>query len=319
MGDLIELSAIPRHENIFYKFTGNCLQFAIKSSRNAKIGLADYPRNSRITWVILGEHSGIEEYGYKICQTPTPNLLTHNKYKKFCLAWFGNKVELFSFGTTIPIFSYEINNRQLKYVTFCQWNNESLISWKFVSPPNIERPILKPINGGMTYWVPYDGILPYGALIGGFENEFLYIMRAPHEGSLTPGKYVPSLRCGFVAWGSESHLKHEMEILCGLNCLWLSTTSNVIPSGAIPGGYTEYEGREIMYIGRAFRDGHIIPGKVAPSHKVCYFAYKEDTAYENNYEILVAPYSNPRFINSNTTPIMKCEDTDQNLPDDWGA
>lgn len=59
-----------------------------------------------------------------------------------------------------------------------------------------------------------------------------------------------------------------------------------------------------MYIGRALREGHVIPGKVAPSHKVCYFAYKEDTAYESKYEILIAPYSSPRCANTTATITM---------------
>lgn len=41
-------------------------------------------------------------------------------------------------------------------------------------------------------------------------------MRAPHEGSLTPGKFVPSMKCGFVAWGSQSHLKTKFEVYCTL-------------------------------------------------------------------------------------------------------
>ncbi|CAK1544513.1 unnamed protein product [Leptosia nina] len=312
MGELIEYTTVPRHGRRFYKFSSQCLVFSVRAPENVYIGLASCPGYSSIHhWIFIDDYdqnTGVKEFDEDIVTVNTPNILNNNEYKKFLLTWYGKKIELSRFGETTPIFSIECSiEKEVQFVTFSELNHDVSIDWKFLLPPQVERPTLKPIIGGKPYWVQYDGILPYGALLGGYENEFLYIMRAPHEGSLTPGKFVPSMRCGFVAWGSESHVKTDFEILCMHDCLWVPTANNVIPSGAFPAGYTEYAGAEVMYIGRAVRDGHLIPGKVAPSHSVCYFAYGNDTVYENNYEILVAPYSSPRCTNSIVTPVVNCE------------
>lgn len=61
--------------------------------------------------------------------------------------------------------------------------------------------------------MPANEQLPDGSLIGGYENEFLYIIRSPHRGSLTPGKFVPSLGIGYVSWGGMAHVKNEFEVI----------------------------------------------------------------------------------------------------------
>ena len=63
------------------------------------------------------------------------------------------------------------------------------------------------------HWVPMvDGKLPTGAMIGGFENEHIYIARAYHNNSLCPGKYVKSAGKAFVPWGGREHCKDEFEV-----------------------------------------------------------------------------------------------------------
>ncbi|XP_047504813.1 uncharacterized protein LOC125049508 [Pieris napi] len=308
MGEIIEISTTRNHQRRFYKYTSKCVIFSIKgNSGYAMIGLADQIGFFNIDhWVYIDRNgeSGVCEFNEIIVKTPTPGILEEEKYHKFCLTWYGSKVELYKFGECEPIFSKEIKKNNLKFVTFFGRNQKNTLQWKLLLPPNIERPFLKPIIGGKPYWVPYDGELPYGAIIGGFENEFLYIMRAPHVGSLTPGKFVPSMKCGFVGWGGHSHLKTEFEILCAHDCVWLPTKESVIPAGAIAAGYTEY-GPEPMYIGRVKQDGHIIPGKVAPTHCVCYFAYGEREAYESYYDILVGPYSSSRCSNTLEPPFKE--------------
>lgn len=44
---------------------------------------------------------------------------------------------------------------------------------------------------------------------------------------------------------------------------------------------------ETLYIGRAEHNGHLIPGKVAPSHKVCYISFVGKEIAKNSYEILI--------------------------------
>ncbi|CAK1542276.1 unnamed protein product [Leptosia nina] len=312
MGEVVEFVTSNKYGRRFYKFSNSSITFSLKGSGYAVIGLSNLPEVKHIKqWVYINRHgnTGVTQYQSVhsehevLIAVETPNIISEDRSQKFWLTWY-DKLELGKSGSTEPIFSREIGTNNLKYVSFISHRNTNSVEWRFVSPPLIERPGLKPIEGGKMYWVKYDGLLPYGALIGGYENEFLYIMRAPHEGSLTPGKFVPSIKCGFVSWGGYMHLKNEFEILCGYDCTWVTTRGNVIPCGAVPGGYTEY-GPETMYVGRCQRDKHTIPGKVAPSYSVCFFPYNDEEAYEAVYEILVAPYSSPRYTPTKIVPNVR--------------
>lgn len=79
-------------------------------------------------------------------------------------------------------------------------------------PPVIIAPECKPISGGKLTWIQAEDQLPVGALIGGFENEMLYIIRAAHMHSLTPGKFVPSHGTAYIPWGGNEHAKSEFEV-----------------------------------------------------------------------------------------------------------
>lgn len=80
-------------------------------------------------------------------------------------------------------------------------------------PQNISlKPVVKKVKGGKPRWVKFDNKLPEDSIIGGYENEVLYIMRAMHETALTPGKFVPSTGKGYVAWGMYAHEKSECEV-----------------------------------------------------------------------------------------------------------
>lgn len=81
-------------------------------------------------------------------------------------------------------------------------------------PPVIMTPKFKPISGGNLKWIRAEDQLPMGALIGGFENETLYIIRAAHMASLTPGKFVSSQGTAYIPWGGDEHPKSEFEVCC---------------------------------------------------------------------------------------------------------
>lgn len=82
-------------------------------------------------------------------------------------------------------------------------------------PPIIEKPVLKPLSDGELQWVPIEAnthVLPDGVLIGGYEKENLYIIRAKHRGSLTPGKFVPSEGIAYISWGGDAITKSVFEV-----------------------------------------------------------------------------------------------------------
>ena len=67
---------------------------------------------------------------------------------------------------------------------------------------------------------------------------------------------------------------------------WLSSSGGLIPSNAIPGGYAR--SGEPLYIGRVSHKGHMICGKIHPSHKALYVPHAgKEHAYHSGYEILV--------------------------------
>nr|ABF72903.1 farnesoic acid O-methyltransferase-like protein-like [Belgica antarctica] len=56
----------------------------------------------------------------------------------------------------------------------------------------------------------------------------------------------------------------------GGNAVWVGASGSNIPSGAFVGGHDNGEG---LVVGRAHHEGALIPGKVVPSHGVCYVAW----------------------------------------------
>lgn len=70
-----------------------------------------------------------------------------------------------------------------------------------------------PSASGEVAWVPgTEGAVPPNAVLGGFDNENLYVGRAQHEGGVLPGKVVSSHGVCYVAWGGAEHGKPEYEV-----------------------------------------------------------------------------------------------------------
>lgn len=76
-----------------------------------------------------------------------------------------------------------------------------------------------------------------------------------------------------------------LQILCGYDGIWFPTERDSIPAEAVVGGCTEYF--ETMFVGRALHEDYYIPGKVVPSHRVCYVPYKGNEIAKPKYVTLV--------------------------------
>ncbi|XP_048489223.1 uncharacterized protein LOC105391281 [Plutella xylostella] len=287
MGDLIEIPTYSQRNCLFYKVTSNTLVIEIKGSNNAAIGLATRPSSNCEIEIYIGN----EFCWIKVEKQPRKklnrSLLARHSFRKFLITWFTDRIQLsnasgeslINFLTVIP---------DIKYFTCFSFKLRNLIQWRFEIPP--PRPIMehKPITTGSMEWIPWNNQLPDGALIGGYEGENLYIIRSRHRGSTTPGKFVPSTGVGYVPWGGQSVNKYEFEVLCGYNCSWEPTSDDIIPVGAIVGGRSE-DHEERLFIGRARHAGHLLPGKVQPTHRCCYVPYKGKEVAVKHYEILVNP------------------------------
>lgn len=88
-------------------------------------------------------------------------------------------------------------------------------------------------------WVRAGGnSVPAGAFAGGHDlnDEVLYVGRAEHMNSLTPGKVNLSHETCYIAWGGREHGKSSFEVLVG-SAKWIPGTGSVIPHNAIEGKF----------------------------------------------------------------------------------
>lgn len=89
-----------------------------------------------------------------------------------------------------------------------------------------------------------------------------------------------------IPWGCAERGVHKYEVLCYQRGTWVEATNGKVPDGAVKGGYSEKG--ETLFIGRANHRGNFIPGKVHPSHKVCYVSYGGKEVPYQSYEVFVA-------------------------------
>ncbi|XP_033176390.1 uncharacterized protein LOC100741859 isoform X1 [Bombus impatiens] len=65
---------------------------------------------------------------------------------------------------------------------------------------------------------------------------------------------------------------------------WCEATGGVIPPGAVEGG--KDIGGEPLYVGRAYHEGALLPGKVKPGDSVCYVAWGGDEHGKTDFQVL---------------------------------
>ncbi|XP_058117893.1 uncharacterized protein LOC131260221 [Anopheles coustani] len=129
--------------------------------------------------------------------------------------------------------------------------------------------------------VPQNAVVAYTNL-----SETLYIGRAKHRGSITPGVISPLQRTCTIVWGGIVWPKSEFEVLINVNGMFVPVVNNRIPPNAFPAGQSE--AGETLYIGRIkLGDRWSVVGKVHPSHRVCYVPYNGVERGFENYEIFV--------------------------------
>ncbi|XP_064466165.1 natterin-4-like [Ornithodoros turicata] len=68
-------------------------------------------------------------------------------------------------------------------------------------------------------------------------------------------------------------------------CHWVSTSGGNVPYNAVAGGE---DSGEAIYIGRAEHDGDVVPGKIVPSHNVCYVPHGGREHANRSYQVLVS-------------------------------
>ncbi|KAL0901792.1 hypothetical protein ABMA27_006965 [Loxostege sticticalis] len=300
MGEIIERTTVPHHPIIFYKVSSGGINFEAKTNTYATVGLSEKPGGDNCdVWVIIGYTEYVtfikKKSSQKFNTVRTPDILNADEYRRFWLSWSNGVIQLGQGDQRTPIISepYEGN---LSYVTFLSQDFEmyrslaNRVHWRIELPPTctLEKPMAKPFTTGKLEWVRADsGSIPNEAIVGGYDNEPLYIIRARHNEFLYPGKYARSKRAAHCSFLDRVIEKTEFEVLCGCDYSWTTTSKDIIPSGAVVGGYDDWV-REI-YIGRVRHDGHLIPGMVDTTRGDCRITVEDRTIAYLNYEILVEP------------------------------
>lgn len=63
---------------------------------------------------------------------------------------------------------------------------------------------------------------------------------------------------------------------------WCEASGGIVPPGAVEGGKDDDES---LYVGRAYHEGALLPGKVKPGHAVCYVAWGGGEHGKTDYQV----------------------------------
>ncbi|XP_054011257.1 uncharacterized protein LOC128893949 isoform X4 [Hylaeus anthracinus] len=71
---------------------------------------------------------------------------------------------------------------------------------------------------------------------------------------------------------------------------WCDASGGMVPPGAVEGGRDD----EPLFVGRAYHEGALLPGKVKPGHAVCYVAWGGQEHGKTEYQVLCG--CNPAWV-----------------------
>ncbi|KAK2582902.1 hypothetical protein KPH14_008972 [Odynerus spinipes] len=292
----ISLSTEDKLEYHFYPVTSGQVQFRVKAPNDAHVALTSGPHEGEPMYeVFIGGWGNTKSVIRKnrtkpeVAETETPGILTADDYRGFWIRWQDGQITVGKEGEQSPFLSYtEPEPFGVGYFGVCTgWgaSGEWLIEDPHVSP---SAPLeVQGLSTGSICWCDASGgMIPPGGVVGGRDDEPLYVGRAHHEGALIPGKVKPSHSVCYIPWGGAEHNKTDYQVLCGCNPAWVSASGGNIPSNAIPGGETE-DG-EPLFVGRVLHEDALTIGKVQPSHGVCYIPFGGAEIGFPEYEIMVS-------------------------------
>lgn len=73
---------------------------------------------------------------------------------------------------------------------------------------------------------------------------------------------------------------------------WCDEADGMVPPGAVVGG----KDGEPLYVGRAYHEGALLPGKVKPRDNVCYVAWGGREHPKSEYEVNITKRFNSYFL-----------------------
>ncbi|XP_008546651.1 uncharacterized protein LOC103570631 isoform X1 [Microplitis demolitor] len=202
------------------------------------------------------------------------------------------------------------------------WSNSKSVIRKNRSKPDIteaETPGILDANEFRGFWIRWNqGILTVGK--EGEHSPFMTcndheIAVINHFGVCTGwgahGEWLIEARCigGYGHPNVNARPSAPAELVTAGSICWCDASGSSMPPGAVAGGRDD----EPLFIGRASHEGAMIPGKVKPSHGVCYVAWGGQEHGKPVYQVLCG--CNPQWvptsggnIPSNSIPAGETED-----------
>ncbi|KAK2576302.1 hypothetical protein KPH14_005667 [Odynerus spinipes] len=150
--------------------------------------------------------------------------------------------------------------------------------WRFTS-----HAIRQQLVDTCHLWVDFNETLglPQNAAMA--SEHGLYVGRAHHNNSLTPGGIKDNV-CT-LTWGGATFQKKEFQVLCVKDIDWVKSWDGSVPLYALPAGETEDD--YALFIGRVLYEGVYYVGKIQPNHQVCYIPVNGEEKPCCEYETLV--------------------------------
>uniref|UniRef100_A0A336M0U1 CSON007100 protein n=1 Tax=Culicoides sonorensis TaxID=179676 RepID=A0A336M0U1_CULSO len=144
------------------------------------------------------------------------------------------------------------------------------------------------VGDGFSWVGSGNGHVPENAVIAGHTSngEPLYVGRAHHDGSLTPGKIHKSHGCLYIPFGgSEVSIRTYEVLVAQMKPQWRSANASTCYQPNTISGGRDADGAEI-FVGRAYHEGDLIPAKVIPSKQVAYVPYNGEEIAKYDFEML---------------------------------
>lgn len=143
------------------------------------------------------------------------------------------------------------------------------------------------VGTGFRWVSSSNGSVPPDAVPGGKSDrgETLFIGRAAHSASVTPGQVHPSHGCLYIGHGGKEH-KHaayEVLVMGSAKSQWLPCNPNIIPPNAVRGGHDTDQSQ--ILVGRIYHGGDLIPAKVVPSKGAAFCSYGGAEIPKTEFEV----------------------------------